>query len=109
MRHGKGQVQKDGKKFEAEWNEGEMDEETKVEKEVTANKMFGAISKGLEKVFLEELKKQQASQKSDTMKKLGKKFQFKLELAQKNGDAELEKKLMQEARGQLLKQLSSNK
>ena len=56
-RHGKGQVQKDGKKFEAEWNEGEMDEETKVEKEVTANKMFGAISKGLEKVYLEELKK----------------------------------------------------
>ena len=81
-----------------------MDEETKEEKEVAAadNKMFGAFSKVIKNVFLEELKKQQASQKSDTMKKLGRKFQFKLELAQKNNDKELEKKLMQEARGHLL-------
>ena len=39
------------------------------------------------------------------MKKLGRKFQFKLELAQKNNDKELEKKLMQEARGHLLASL----
>ena len=37
-----------------------MDEETKEEKEVAAadNKMFGAFSKVIKNVFLEELKKQ---------------------------------------------------
>ena len=109
-RHGKGQVEIDGKKYEADWNEGEMDEETKVEKEVAANnKMFGAIAGVMKNVFLEELKKQQASHPSDTSKKLGKKFQFKLQLAQKHNDKELEKKLMQEAKSQLLASLKNNK
>ena len=65
FRNGKGRLEKDGKIFEAEWCEGEMDEETKVEKESTTKKpligtklMMGALSKMIKDKYLEELERQ---------------------------------------------------
>ena len=79
-----------------------MNEETKVEKESTQNnpvgsKLIGAISMMVKNKFLEELEKQQAEQKPEILKLLGKKFEQKLNLARENQDIEAEKKLLQEA------------
>ena len=79
-----------------------MNEETKVEKESTQNNpvgslLIGAISKMVKNKFLEELEKQQAEQKPEILKLLGKKFEQKLNLARENQDIEAEKKLLQEA------------
>ena len=72
------------------------------------NALLGALQKNLKNVFLDELRKQQEQDKSDTMKALGKKFQFKLQLAKKNGDQELEAKLMNQASEHLMKKLQKS-
>ena len=72
------------------------------------NALLGALQKNLKNVFLEELKKQQQLEKSDTMKAMGKKFQFKLKLAQQNNDKELESKLMQQASEHLRSKLTKS-
>ena len=91
-----------------------MNEETKVEKESTQNnpvgsKLIGAISMMVKNKFLEELEKQQAEQKPEILKLLGKKFEQKLKLAIENQDIEAEKKLLQEAINRRRKTLTGAK
>lgn len=76
VRSGKGQLEKDGKKIEAMFEDGEPIEDTIEEKEMAkaGNALLGALQKNLKNVFLEELKKQQELEKSDTLKAMGKKF-----------------------------------
>ena len=58
---------------------------------------MASLRKNLADKFLEELKRKQNAEKSDTMKSLGKKFQFKLALAEKNNDTDALNKLKQQA------------
>ena len=70
------------------WAEGEISpdcepevEEVEGENVIRASKasaMFGALQQKFKNQYLEELKKEQAATKSDSLKVLGKKFQFKL-------------------------------
>ena len=60
IRHGAGKLEKDGEVFEANWVEGEPDEETIEKKEVpkvAGGALMASLRKNLADKFLEELKR----------------------------------------------------